>query len=96
MVAVEPEGSKEARASAVSPMCEAGNVHLPHPSIWPEVAEWLDEICTFPKGVKDDRVDSFTQALKRIEGSHSGNAGRDDHSKKTELTEAAQVVHSRF
>lgn len=94
LVAVEPDGSKEARASAVSPMCEANNVHLPDPAIWPEVSEWLDEICTFPKGVHDDRVDAFTQALKRLKDHIQGLVGREQP--KGELTEAAAVTQERF
>ena len=35
LIAVNPEGGKEARASAVSPQIESGNVYLPHPSIAP-------------------------------------------------------------
>lgn len=96
LVAVEPDGSKEARAAAVSPMCEAGNVHLPDPALWPEVSEWLDEICTFPKGVHDDRVDSFTQALRRLKSHIDGTAGREDHSKNGQLTEAAAVSQEKF
>lgn len=95
MVAVEPEGSKEARASAVSPMCEAGNVHLPDPSIWPEVLEWLDEICTFPKGVKDDRVDSFTQALKRLKD-HIMGRGNAPPATTGKRSEAATVAQERY
>ena len=96
MVAVEPEGSKEARAHAVSPMCEAGNVHLPDPSLWPEVQEWLDEICTFPKGVKDDRVDSFTQVLKRFKDHIQQRTGGVDQTKDSKLTEAAQVASAQY
>jgi predicted phage terminase large subunit-like protein len=95
LVAVDPDGSKEARAAAVSPMCEAGNVHLPDPAIWPEVSEWLDEICTFPKGVHDDRVDAFTQALKRLKEHIQSGAGR-NATTKGELTEAARVSRERY
>lgn len=95
MVAVEPDGSKLARAAAVSPLCQAGNVHLPDPSIWPEVSEWLDEICTFPKGVHDDRVDSFTQALKRLKDHIQSSGGRPD-SKNGQKTEAATVASERY
>lgn len=93
LVAVEPDGSKEARAAAVSPMCEAGNVHLPDPAIWPEVNEWLDEICTFPKGIHDDRVDTFTQALRRLK---SHILGTPLEQPKGQLTEAAAVTQERF
>ena len=34
---VNPEGGKVARATAVSPLIEAGNVYLPHPQFMPWV-----------------------------------------------------------
>ena len=37
LIAVNPEGGKQARAAAVSPQIEAGNVYLPHPDIAPWV-----------------------------------------------------------
>jgi predicted phage terminase large subunit-like protein len=61
VIPVDPEGGKEARANAVAPQIEAGNVYLP------EGAPWLDEFITecafFPKGRHDDQVDALTQAL---------------------------------
>src|SRR5204862_3137300 len=41
IVAVRPDGSKEARAHAISPLLEAGNVFLPHPSIAPWIEEYV-------------------------------------------------------
>ena len=35
ILAVNPEGGKVARAMAVSPLIEAGNVYLPHPLMRP-------------------------------------------------------------
>lgn len=96
LVAVGPEGSKEARAHSVSAMAEAGNVHLPHPEIWPEVEEWLNEVCTFPKGVKDDRVDTFTQAMIRFKKHIANMAGRDTTPVTTDRTEAANVALDRY
>lgn len=95
LVPVTPEGSKEARAWAVTPMCEAGNVHLPDPSIWPEVEEWLAEVCTFPKGVKDDRVDSFTQALIRFKRNIDRNR-RPEPAESEGMSEAASVASGRY
>lgn len=69
MIAVTPEGSKISRANAVSPMCEAGNVHLPHPSIAPWVDEYLGEMCAFPMAAHDDDVDMTTQALLKASDS---------------------------
>lgn len=66
LIPVEPDGSKAARASAVSPFVEAGNVWLPAP----ELAAWADslveECAAFPNGSHDDQVDALTQALNRL------------------------------
>ena len=66
IVPVSPQGSKEARAAAVSPDIEAGNVYLPHPSLAPWVDGFVDECATFPAAAHDDQVDAMTQALIRI------------------------------
>jgi predicted phage terminase large subunit-like protein len=62
---VNPEGGKVARATAVSPLIEAGNVYLPHPSIAPWVNDFVEEFAAFPNGAHDDQVDAATQALLR-------------------------------
>ena len=62
---VNPEGGKVARAMAVSPLVEAGNVYLPHPSIAPWVNDFTEECAAFPNGAHDDQVDAMTQALLR-------------------------------
>lgn len=66
LIAVEPKGSKEARASAVSPFQEAGNIFLPTPKIYPWVEKFIEEAAAFPNGAHDDQVDSFTQAAQRL------------------------------
>lgn len=66
LVAVEPDGSKEARAAAVSPMVEAGNVFLPPRELAPWVEDFLLEATAFPFGQHDDQVDAATQALNRL------------------------------
>jgi len=66
LIAVEPRGSKEARASAVSPAIEAGNVYLPAPARWSGVHDFIEECAAFPKGANDDQVDAMTQALDRL------------------------------
>lgn len=63
IIPVEPDGGKEVRASAVSPLWEAGNVYVPHPLWKPEIEEMLEEIFNFPNGPHDDWVDAMTQAL---------------------------------
>jgi len=66
LVAVVPDGGKIARAQAVSPQVESGNVYLPHPSIAPWVEAFVEECSTFPNGKYDDQVDQMTQALNRM------------------------------
>jgi predicted phage terminase large subunit-like protein len=65
ILAVNPEGGKMARAAAVSPVIEAGNVYLPHPQIAPWVTGFIEECAAFPNGAHDDQVDAATQALLR-------------------------------
>ncbi len=66
MVPVQPDGSKEARAAAVSPFVEAGNVKLPAPEIAPWVDGLIEECQSFPRAAHDDRVDALSQALNRL------------------------------
>lgn len=66
IIAVNPKGSKVARASAISPLIEAGNVYLPSPAICPWVTDFVDECASFPNGAHDDQVDAMTQALQRL------------------------------
>lgn len=73
MTPVEPEGGKVARAHAVTPDIEAGDVYLPHPMLhtiagyaeYDWVEAFIAECTAFPRGAKDDQVDQATQALKR-------------------------------
>jgi predicted phage terminase large subunit-like protein len=44
---VNPEGGKVARAAAVSPFIEAGNVYLPHPQLMPWVNDFIEECAAF-------------------------------------------------
>lgn len=60
----EPDGSKLARAHAVTSYWEAGNVWLPHPDLFPWVKALVDEITRFPAAANDDQVDAMTQALR--------------------------------
>jgi Terminase RNaseH-like domain len=56
-------GGKIARATAVSPTIEAGNIYLLHPLWAPWVNDFIEECAAFPNGVHDDQVDAMTQAL---------------------------------
>jgi predicted phage terminase large subunit-like protein len=76
VVGYSPKESKEARANAVAPQLEAGNVFLPDPYYGPNrtampwcvkgVDEFVNEICGFPFMPNDDCVDMMTQALLDI------------------------------
>lgn len=81
IVAVTPEGGKWARAESVSPIIEAGQVHLPNPVSdtgrritehrW--VEDFVDSLSAFPNGAHDDDVDALSQLLNqwRKEGQES-------------------------
>lgn len=71
---VNPEGGKEARAHATTPLWSAGNVWVPHAELarhadgrrgaaW--VREFVAEHLAFPRGPADDQVDAATQYLVR-------------------------------
>lgn len=61
LIAVEPKGSKTARAYAVQPLLEAGNVLVPENRGF--TADLVEEAAAFPFGRHDDAVDALTQAL---------------------------------
>jgi predicted phage terminase large subunit-like protein len=71
LIAVNPAGGKIARAQAVSPQAESGNVYLPHPSIAPWIDGFIEECAAFPTGRHDDQVDSMSQALNRLRKNRS-------------------------
>ena len=66
IIAVRPQGSKLARAEAISPQVQAGNIYLPDPSIAPWINEYIEEWAMFPNGVHDDQVDTTTQAISKL------------------------------
>ena len=69
LIPVEPEGSKYARAAAVTPFVEAQNVVLPDPLAVPGTAwvtELTEEAREFPAGAHDDSVDGMSQAVHRL------------------------------
>lgn len=71
--AVKADKSKEARARAVTPEIESGNVFLPFPAQpgheW--VNEYLSEFRNFPNDAHDDQVDATTQALLHLRDDQS-------------------------
>ena len=66
LVPVEPDGSKYARASAVSPFVWSQNVQIPAAGLAPWVEDFTQEILSFPAGANDDQVDAMTQALNQL------------------------------
>lgn len=66
LIPIEPEGSKYARAAAISPLVESGNVVLPAVGLLPNVADLLEEAKTFPNSTHDDTIDAMSQAVNRI------------------------------
>lgn len=64
LVPVQPDGSKMARAAAVAPAIEAGNVWLPSFEAFTD--DFIEEAAAFPNGAHDDMIDSASQALARL------------------------------
>lgn len=78
VVAVTPDGGKEARANACQGTVAGGAVYLPdeHHARYPDGrvgAPWvpglIHEATSFPKGESDDQVDALTQHLNAARGS---------------------------
>lgn len=66
LVPEQVSDSKVARANAVTPFVEAGNVYLPAPTLAPWVTDLVEEAAAFPKGAHDDQVDALSQGLNRL------------------------------
>ncbi len=105
LIAVKPEGGKEARAHAVSAQVEAGNVRLPSPFLpdgnpdpskgW--VLDLIELAANFPKVTHDDDIDAMTQALSQMTKAHDAWADAvrqqiDDERRKAEPGDAARAL----
>ncbi len=66
IIAINPKGSKYARAVSVSPLFEAGNIFLPHESYKPWISEYTKELISFPNSANNDQVDATSQALEQM------------------------------
>lgn len=67
IVPVNPKAdSKESRLYAITPLFEAGNVYVPHPSTCDWVYDLINECVAFPNAKHDDDVDAMTQCLDKI------------------------------
>jgi predicted phage terminase large subunit-like protein len=69
LIPIEPEGSKIARAHAVSGTVEAGNCYIPEGLQW--VNDFVEECSAFPFGKFKDQVDTMTQALNKLRDNYS-------------------------
>lgn len=63
---ITPRESKVIRATATTPLWEAGDVELPHEDLADWVNDVVDELVSFPNGAHDDTVDAATQALNYL------------------------------
>lgn len=70
IIEMKPLGGKVARATAISPYAEGGNVILPAYAPW--VNDFIEEVVTFPRAKHDDTVDMMSYALMRLSTSSAG------------------------
>lgn len=61
LIGFKPEKSKEARASGIVPLVEAGNIFLPASAPW--LDQFINEFSLFPASKNDDMVDALTMAV---------------------------------
>lgn len=74
VIPVSPQGSKIARAEAIAPQIEAGNIYLPDPTYQPhidsglaqKVLDFIEEWAVFPNGANDDRVDASSLGISQL------------------------------
>ncbi|WP_223266693.1 phage terminase large subunit [Bacillus thuringiensis] len=66
IIPISPQGSKEARAEAISPEFQSGNIYIPNPKMHTWVHDYIDEMVSFPSGKHDDQVDTTSQALEHF------------------------------
>jgi len=80
VIPVPAEADKVARAQGVAPICEAGRVLLPDPTIYPETRSWVEDwlyvMTVFPKGRWKDLVDATVYGLMRVMGTIGGTKSR--------------------
>ncbi len=61
LIAYMPKGDKVGRFVRITPMLEAGLLHLPKHASW--LAALEQELFSFPDGAHDDQVDAISQYL---------------------------------
>ena len=78
--AYDPKNTdKIARANAILPYLESGNVFFPNKEIDDTIDEFEEEMLKFPNGAHDDEVDAMTQYLVCYEYRNSGRICTDSY-----------------
>lgn len=90
ILAIEPEGGKVARAYAVQPTHESGNIFIPDASVDPEIEVYLGEVSSFPHAPNDDETDATTQAVNWFKNRVSTTGLLDYYEKKAAELAAAK------
>lgn len=97
IIAINPTESKEARARAVTPDVEAGNVIIPLPAEngneW--VTDFISEHRDFPSGSHDDQVDGTSQALSRLRTPQKSSIQRPSQGRRINGSRAAAAQTQR-
>lgn len=70
VIAVTPNGSKQARAEAIAPQAAAGNLWLPDSNLAPYIETFIEEWAIFPSGKHDDQVDAYAQGVLQLDGKY--------------------------
>ncbi len=82
VVPIQVIADKYARATAISPKCQAGYILLPDPETYPETRQWVDlfieDMAKFPSGQYRDGVDAFTQLISYAWSNVVGVVADDD------------------
>ena len=105
VIPVEPEGGKSARAYAVTPTFEAGNVFVPDPTVDATIESFIGTHSSFTgaEGGDDDEVDAQTQAInwyrKRTASSNlldwmNQQAGVADAAKEADKAERERMINA--
>jgi predicted phage terminase large subunit-like protein len=80
VIPIKVEQDKVSRAHGVAPICEAGRVLLPDPSVFPASRQWVDDLIasltSFPAAKHDDLTDAFIYSMKWFIGSSAKRVSR--------------------
>jgi predicted phage terminase large subunit-like protein len=91
IVPITPTESKYARANAVAPFIEAGNVILPTVNVALfDIEQFVDEAAAFPNATHDDQVDAASQAITRLLADGAGASAWTSYIKRQVAAAAAE------